>query len=537
MSSSTAEHLHPQSSVVVDGQDPARWRVLLVILAAIFMSLMGVSIVNVALASIQQALDASRSDIQWVLSGYALTFGVVLVSAGRAGDLMGRGGFFMIGVATFTLASVAAGLAQSADQLNLARFVQGVGSGFINPQGVGMIQQYFRGAERGRAFGFFGTAVGVSVAIGPVLGGLLIELGGESIGWRLTFLVNVPVGLLTLWLGYLWFPRPLLHRPQLINGAPGPDVGNPGHGQEHAAQKRANEFAPTAMVASVGPDSSGQVSAPKPRKQGLSSLDPVGSLLLGLGVLAVLFPFVEARQVRLLWLLLPSGLILFYLWVLWEKLYARLGFSPMVDLNIFRTPSYRNGSIIMTLYFLGMTSVWVLVPLFIQLGLGKSALEASLIGIPSALLSAASANWAGKHVTRLGRKIVIGGLCIALLGLTTSILVVQLQAQGLISYWWLLASLALFGIGQGSVISPNQTLTLAEVPIAYAGSSGAIMQTGQRIGTSVGIAVITALVFGLLQQSSWHTAISLGFAAIMLTLSLALWMSIHDLRIRTSSSS
>lgn len=479
----------PATSTFDEGQDPVRWRVLMVILAAIFMSLMSVSVVNVALASIQQALNASQSDIQWVLSGYALTFGVVLVSAGRAGDLMGRGGFFMLGVSIFTLASIGAGLAQSADQLNLARFVQGVGSGFINPQGVGMIQQYFRGAERGRAFGFFGTAVGVSVAIGPVLGGLLIELGGDLQGWRLTFLINVPVGLLTLWLGYRWFPRPLLHRPRL---------------NQHGGA----------------------------RKQGLSSLDPVGALLLGFGVLAVLFPFVEARQAHLLWLLAPLGLLLFYLWVRWEKFYARIGYSPMVELHIFQTPSYRNGAIIMTLYFLGMTSVWVLVPLFIQLGLGKSALEASLIGIPSALLSAWSANWAGKHVTRMGRKIVIGGLCMALLGLASSIAVVLLHLHGLLNHWWLLASLALFGLGQGSVISPNQTLTLAEVPIAYAGSSGAVMQTGQRIGTSIGIAVITALVFAVLPHSNWHVTFVLGFASIMLTLSLALWVSIRDWRTR-----
>ncbi len=526
------------TAAFADGQDPARWHILMVILAAIFMSLMGVSIVNVALASIQHALHASQSDIQWVLSGYALTFGVVLVSAGRAGDLMGRGGFFMIGVAIFTLASVGAGLAQTADQLNLARFIQGVGSGFINPQGVGMIQQYFRGAERGRAFGFFGTAVGVSVAIGPVLGGFLIELGGESFGWRLTFLVNVPVGLLTLWLGYRWFPRPLLHRPLLANGqnAVGPDLSGQvaavrtrEHLQDHVTEQ------PSAQNCEQLQESTQHdhtTTMQTPQKQGLSSLDPVGAMLLGLGVLAVLFPFVEARDAHMLWLLVPLGLLLFYLWVRWERLYARMGFSPMVELNIFRTPSYRNGAIIMTLYFLGMTSVWVLVPLFIQLGLGKSALEASLIGIPSALLSAWSANWSGKHVTRIGRAIVVGGLCMALLGLITSILVVQLHLHGLLSHWWLLGTLGLFGIGQGSVISPNQTLTLAEVPIAYAGSSGAIMQTGQRIGTSVGIAVITALVFAVLPYSNWHLAFTLGFASIMVTLSLALAVSIKDMRMR-----
>src|SRR5699024_9585385 len=195
--------------------DFVRWRILAVLLMAIFMSLMSVSVVNVALASIQTGLDASQSDIQWVLSGYALTFGVVLVSAGRAGDLLGRGGFFILGMVIFTLASVAAGLAPDAQWLNGARFVQGVGSGFLNPQAVGMIQQYFRGPERGRAFGFFGTTVGVSVAIGPILGGLLIQLGGVEIGWRLTFLINVPVGLLAIVLALLWFPRPLIHKPQL----------------------------------------------------------------------------------------------------------------------------------------------------------------------------------------------------------------------------------------------------------------------------------------------------------------------------------
>src|SRR5690625_3611411 len=170
--------------------DPARWRILSVLLVAIFMSLISVSIVNVALPSIQTGVDASQSGIHWVLSGHALTFGIVLVAAGRAWDLMGRGGIFMLGVAVFTLSSIAAGLAPSAEWLNIARFVQGVGSGLLNPQGVGMIQHYFRGAERGKAFGYFGSTVGVSVAIGPVLGGLIINLGGADLGWRLTFLVN-----------------------------------------------------------------------------------------------------------------------------------------------------------------------------------------------------------------------------------------------------------------------------------------------------------------------------------------------------------
>lgn len=462
--------------------DPARWRILIVLLAAIFMSLIAVSIVNVALPAIQDGLDASESDLQWVLSGYALTFGVVLVAAGRAGDILGRGGIFVLGVSVFTAASIACSFAPSAEWLNIARFVQGVGSGLLNPQGVGMIQQYFRGAERGRAFGYFGSTVGVSVAIGPVLGGFLIQLGGPDFGWRLTFLVNVPVGILTLILALLWFPKPLLRR------RPEGETG----------------------------------------KAARSSMDPIGSLLLGLAVLAILFPFMESRTSAGTWLLLPVGIVLVLAWVKWERRYAARGRSPMVDLHIFRTRSFTNGTVIVTLYFLGMTSIWVIVALYMQQGAGKTALEAGLVGIPSAVLSAFAANWAGRRVITYGRKIVIGGLYFALVGLALSVAVTILHDAVGLSVWWLMLTLSFIGIAQGSVISPNQTLTLAEVPLQYAGSSGAIMQTGQRMGTSIGIAVITAAVFGSLQVTGWSTAVAVGFGLIALVVLSALLMAYKD---------
>lgn len=486
----------PPTDISINATAPAvRWRILAVLITAIFMTLIGVSIVNVALPSIQHSLDASHSDIQWVLSGYALTFGVVLVSAGRAGDLMGRGGIFLVGVAIFTLASVAAGLAPDAQWLNVARFIQGVGSGLLNPQAIGMIQQYFRGPERGRAFGYFGTAVGVSVAIGPVLGGILIQLGGPDLGWRLTFLTNVPIGIATFVLGFMWFPRPLISRVT-------PSTSN----QKHKA------------------------------KHGLRSLDPVGSSLLGLAVLALLFPFVESRTSPLTWLLVPTAVALSYLWVKWERRYARLGYKPMVNLDIFTTRSFTNGTLIMTLYFMGMTSIWVLVALYVQEGNGKTALESGLFGIPAALLSAYAAHWAGRRVIRYGRKIVIGGLLLAIFGLLLSIALILLNGRGVVSIWWLMLSLSFIGLAQGSVISPNQTLTLEEVPLEYAGSSGAIMQTGQRIGTSVGIAVITAAVFASLTVTSWSIAVIIGFSVICLIVLVALWVAIKDERDRKRAS-
>ncbi|HNP66073.1 MAG TPA: MFS transporter, partial [Woeseiaceae bacterium] len=222
------------------------------------------------------------------------------------------------------------------------------------------------------------------------------------------------------------------------------------------------------------------------------------------------------------------GVVLVWLWVKWEQYYVRRGLSPMVNLKIFATPSYRNGISIMTLYFMGMTSVWVLIAIYVQEDDGKTALEAGFFGVPAALLSAYAAHWSGNRVRQFGRKLVIGGLFLALAGLVLSILVIVLHEAGHISVWWLMASLSFVGMAQGAVISPNQTLTLAEVPLDYAGSSGAIMQTGQRIGTAVGIAVITAATFSALAVSSWSTAITVGFGLISLVIILALFVSIKD---------
>ncbi|MCK0151343.1 MFS transporter [Marivita sp. S6314] len=463
------------------GSDPIRWRILVILLVAIVMTLISVSIVNVALPSIRLGLGATQSDIQWVLSGYALSFGVVLVAAGRAGDIMGRGGLFIAGVSVFTVGSMMAGTASDADALNIARFVQGLGSGLLNPQGIGMIQQYFQGEERGRAFGYLGTAIGLSIAIGPVLGGVLIELGGPDIGWRLTFLVNVPIGIAAIVLGLKWFPRPLIKRF--------PTIGS-----------------------------------------GLRSLDPVGAFLLGLTVLAILFPFVEARNAPLLWLLLPLAGLLGMIWVLWERRYLRNGHSPMVDFSIFRARSYTNGISIMSFYFAGLPSLWVLVAVYVQEGDSRTALEAGLIGVPAALIGAYSAQWAGRRVARYGRQMIISGLCLTLVGLALSVWVVVLHEAHLLSVWWLVGSLCFVGLAQGLVISTNQTLTLSTVPLEYAGSSGAILQTGQRIGTAVGFAVITAATFWTVDVNSWAMAVTVGFAIIALVVLLALIVAVSDLR-------
>ncbi|AKK11252.1 MFS transporter [Corynebacterium uterequi] len=462
-----------------------RNRVLWVILTGVFMALVAVSIVNVAMPSIQTSLGASSSGIQWVLSGFALTFGVVLVAAGRAGDMLGRGGIYLLGLTIYTLSSIGAGLAPSVEVLNICRLIMGVGAGLFNPQGMGMIQQYFTGPERGRAFGIFGAVVGLAVAVGPVFGGLLISLGGADLGWRLTMLVNVPFGIIAIVLGLKWFPRPLL------------------------SPLRDSAGIPVGAVATA------------------KALDPFGALLLGLVVLGLMFPFVQ-HQSAWSWGLIPVALVLLAGWVAWEKhaSQATTDTTPMVDLAIFKTPSFRNGTTMAAVWFMGATSIWVIVAAYFQLGEGYSALVAGSVGLPGALLSAASSYAAGRAVSHYGRWVVIGGIVVTMAGLASTLLLIVLDAHPL----WLIATLTLLGAGQGSVISPNQSLTLQDVPLSYAGAAGAVLQTGQRIGTSVGIAMITGLVFFLAENADWDTAAVGGFAAILGVLFVGLIIAFVDAR-------
>lgn len=468
--------------------DPRRWRLLGVLSMALFMALLDISIVTVALPSIQSGIGATESDVQWILAGYALAFGVLQVAAGRAGDVYGRGGLFIAGVVVFTGASVGAGLAGDPLVLNIARGIQGLGAGILVPQVVGMIQQYFRGAERGRAFGIFGGVVGVAVATGPTLAGVLIHIFGVTHGWRAVFFVNAPVGIVAIALALAWFPRPLL----TLRGRSGETV-----------------------AARAGRD-----------------LDLVGTILLGLAVLALLLPFVESHASPLTWATLPAGLAALALWVGWERRYQARGRSPMVDLAIFRVPSFRNGTLLLGLYFFAMSSIWVILNLYLQQGLGFSALASGLLGLPSAILTGLTSVWAGHRVARYGRMIVVAGIYVAIVGLVAAIVAAYLQSTVGTSAWWLMPALAIFGAGGGAVVSPNQTLTLEDVPLAYAGSSGGIMQTAQQIGASVGLAIVTAISFAVLAATNWPTAFVVGLVVIAFLLTWALAVAHVDLRHR-----
>lgn len=483
--------------------DPTQRRLLTLTLVPLFMSLLSVSIVNVILPSVQADIGASSSALQWVLSGYALAFGVVLVAAGRAGDVFGRAKLFIAGVVLFGAGSLVAGLAPTPLVLNLARVVMGLGSGLLNPQVIGLMQQYFSGTQRGRAFGIFGGIVGVSVAIGPVLGGLLISVLGAGAGWRVSLLVNVPICLVAL----------IAAKPFLPASAWEPVP------EEHSTS--------TSSLPVVRRNGAGGAGASGRRRV---DLDPVGLGLFGVAIFLVMLPFVESSAGAWVWIALPVAAALLVAWVRWERRYSARGGEPMVDMGLFRTRSFANGSLLIALYFVGMTSVWVLIALYMQEGMGHTALAAGFIGLPSALASAITAPLAGRKVMQVGRPMVLWGIGLVLTGILLSIGVVVLRESVGLSEWFLLGTMVFVGVGQGLVVSPNQTLTLADVPVRYAGAAGGVLQTGQRVGTSIGIAAITGVAFSVLARTDWNMAVAVGFGLIAVIVVLAGLVGVRDQR-------
>ncbi|WP_281356592.1 MFS transporter [Amycolatopsis anabasis] len=463
--------------------DPRRWKALAVTLTAGFMSLLDVSIVNVALPSMQDGLGATSGGIQWVVSGYALTFGLVLVSGGRLGDALGRRRMFLIALAAFVLTSALAGAAPNETMLVVARLLQGCAAGMLTPQNTGLIQDLFRGGERGRAFGMFGAVVGISTAVGPVLGGLILSAFGQPDGWRWVFFVNIPIGALAFVLALRLLP-------------------------------------------------------PLPRKDRKlrSEIDFVGVLLLGAAVLGVLLPLVQSEQggLRTLWWLFPIAGVLGFAFVRWERRTVRRGRPPLLDPGLFTTtPGYASGAALGAIYFCGFAGIWLVFAVFFQQGIGYTPLQSGLAVTPFALGSSVSAAVAGRLVARWGRKLTVLGLGLVTLGLAVVAVVAVLVPPEAVGPAIALP-LLVAGIGGGMVISPNTTLTLECVPTRMAGAAGGALQTGQRIGTAIGTAVLASVFHAVVTASGGRYPLALSVAmvcAVGLT-AVALLFGVGELRAR-----
>ena len=419
------------------------WLALAVLLGGAFMSLLDTTIVNVALPTIRTSLDASESTLSWIISGYALAFGLALIPAGRLGDRYGHKWVFVTGLALFTVASVACGLAQNDLQLIIARVVQGLGGGIFFPAVAAFIQLLFPPMTRGRAFAVLGAVIGVSSALGPLVGGVLIQALGEETGWRWIFAVNLPIGILVLIAAVLLLPT-------------------------EAAGKAV-------------------------------STDLVGLVLLSGALVAILVPLIQGQEEGWpLWTFLSigGGVLLVVVFALWERAVARRGREPLVPPHLFSHPQFTSGTILALVFFAAFTSIFFTISLFWQAGLGNTALESGLVSVPFAIGNIIGASQSDRLAARLGRTVLALGVGLLTIGLVALYLVLLLVAPGDLTTWTLLGPLLVAGIGSGLFIAPNTRFIVATVDRSEAGAASGVIGTMQRVGAAAGIAVIGSIFFG-----------------------------------------
>ncbi|MGX5681371.1 MFS transporter [Schumannella luteola] len=419
------------------------WLALVVLLAGMFMALLDTTIVNVALPTIRTSLDASEATLSWIISGYALAFGLVLIPAGRIGDRFGHKWVFFTGLAIFTAASVWCGLAQDSTHLIIARVVQGLGGGIFFPPVQAFIQLMFPPQKRGKAFGIMGAVIGISSALGPIVGGLLIQAIGEENGWRWIFAVNVPIGILALIAAVVLLP----------SGSEGKKL----------------------------------------------STDVVGLALVSGALVALLVPLIQGQDEGWpLWtyLSLAGGVLLLVAFAFWERRLAARGVEPLVPPHLFSHPAFTGGTVLALVFFAAFTSIFFTISILWQAGLGHTALESGLVSVPFAIGNIIGASQSDRLAQRLGRRVLVIGNGLLSIGLIALFLILLLTPTADLTNWELLPALLVAGFGAGLFIAPNARFIVATVDRAEAGAASGVIGTMQRIGSAVGIAVIGSVLFG-----------------------------------------
>ncbi|MDQ0961821.1 MFS family permease [Streptomyces sp. B4I13] len=457
------------------------------VLAAQFMALLDVFIVNVAAPTIGSDLDASGADLQLVVAGYAITYSVLLITGARLGDRFGPGRVHLVGLALFTAASLACGLARGSTELIVFRLVQGAGSAVMIPQVLSLIQRTFSGEARVRALGVYSAVLAVGAAAGQVAGGVLVGADLLGAGWRPVFLVNVPVGLVLLVVGGRVLPR---------------GGGLPGRS--------------TADVGAVKERTSGAAA-----RKGARRMDWPGLVLLGAAVSLVTVPLVLGREngwPLWSWCSLAAGALVFLLFCGAETRLARRGGDPLIAPRVLRHPG-------MALAVLRVTAVMAVnggflfvLTLHVQGGLGFSALRAGLTFAPTAVVFGAVGLTWRRWPASWQRALIPSGFALLALSVVAVGLLFRGGADG---GAWLYAAYAGVGAGLALAFSPALTGALAAVLPEDAADAGGLLATVTQLGQLIGVAVFGTLFFNRLESLGALEAYSSSEALLTCMFALA----------------
>lgn len=443
---------------------PGRWPAMAVLLTASFMNLLDVSILNVALPSLQADLQADERQLQWVIEIYVLVFALGLLPLGRLGDIVGRKAMFVSGVAVFTLASALCGFAPDAPMLLAARTLQGLGAAMLSPQVMAIAQTLFAPKERAAAFSLFGVVAGAAAIAGPLAGGVLLHADLFGLGWRPVFLVNLPIGLAVLLAAWRRMPHCPPH-PGLKNDWPG-----------------------------IG--------------------------LAAAAILCLVYPLVEARAhgwPAWAFALMAASLPLAAAFVAWEHGRAKRGGSALLPIHVMAHRDYRLGSVAIMVFFSGLQSFFLIFALFLQQGLQFSPLQTGMATAPFPLGVLLATGVAGRLQDLRGK--VIGGAVLlgaAFVGLALMLPGVS-AASGTPAF---MLPMAVGGVGAGVCIASLFQAVMRTVPLKDAGSGSGAVQVIQQLGTALGVALVSSMFFGGIERhaAAGHAAQAAYIASFQHTL-------------------
>jgi EmrB/QacA subfamily drug resistance transporter len=412
------------------------WAILLTLSLGFFMTLLDLNIVNIAIPDMRRDLHASLAEVGWIINAYIIVLAVLMITAGRLGDLRGRRNLFIGGIAVFTLASAASGLAQTGTELIGARVVQGFGAALLMPQTMAIIIAIFPRERRGAALGVWGGVAALATIAGPTVGGVLVTWKG----WRWIFFVNVPLGIIAMILAVLIIP----------------DV-------------RTGKRLP---------------------------LDLPGVLIASAGLVAVTYGLVEGQSCDwgTVWsfvsipLILVTGVALLVIFVLVQAL--RQERRPLLPFTLFRDRNYALMATVSVIISIGLVGMALPLTLYLQTVLGFSALKAGLTMAPASLASGFSAPFVGKLADKGGKYLLITGFTLYATGLISICLV-----AGRASHWYdLVPGYVITGLGVGFTMSPMQTIATRNVDPAQAGAASGVLNTTRQTGSALGSAVVLAVL-------------------------------------------
>jgi EmrB/QacA subfamily drug resistance transporter len=431
---------------------PRRWMALIVLLLAAVLDLVDVTIVNVAVPTIQRDLGASYEAIQWVLAGYTLAFALGLITGGRLGDILGRKRVFLAGVAGFALGSALCGLSPSPGMLVASRVLQGAMAAVMIPQVVSIIQANFPLGERGAAFGAYGAVAGLASAAGPLIGGLLIRADLFDLGWRPIFLVNVPVALLALVAAALVVRESKSEHPLRL------DLG--------------------------------------------------GVAIVTVGLLLLVYPLVVGRDLGWpAWTFasMAASAPVLAAFALWERHKAVKDGSPLVPPGLFGERAFVAGLLVNLIFFLGVGSFFLVLALHLQVGLGFTPLQAGLTILPFSLGGVVASGISVQLAPKVGRWVLAAGALLMAAGVVGLILAFSLYGTGT-GTWEMLPALLVAGFGMGLILPPLADVILAGVPSDDAGAASGVLSSTNQLGNAVGVAIVGVIFFGLLASQASPSA-------------------------------